>query len=72
MARTAPFYSIHEDDKPIRNRVFHTNDRCPPGCEIPIQDRRLGTKNYSECEVCQGRNKIWDSFPPSATRELCG
>jgi hypothetical protein len=72
MARTAPFYSINEIGKAIQNRVFHDNDLCAPGYEIPINDRRLGTNNYRECEVCQRRNKNWDSLPHGAARDLTG
>ena len=72
MPRTRPFYSVNEIKKAVQNRVFHNNDACPPGQEIPPWDRRPGTNDYRECDVCEGRNKNWDTLPPGAVRDLLG
>jgi hypothetical protein len=70
MPRTAPFYSKNEIHKHVR--VFHTNDMCQPGREIPSWDRVPGKSDYRECEVCEERNEKWDTLPAGAMRDLLG
>jgi len=56
MPAVAPFYSINEVTKPVANRVHHNNSACPPGRDIPANERRQGTGNYRLCHDCQERN----------------
>jgi hypothetical protein len=56
MPQVAPFYSINEVDKPAANRVHHNNSACPPGRDIPQNERRQGTGNYRLCHDCQNLN----------------
>jgi hypothetical protein len=56
MPRTAAFYSINEADKPANRRVHHDNSACPPGRDIPLNERRQGTGNYRLCQDCQNLN----------------
>jgi hypothetical protein len=30
-----PFHSINEVKKPVENRVYHNNNKCPSGSDIP-------------------------------------
>ena len=53
MAKVPNFYSVNEIIKPIHRRCNHDNDRCGPGKEIPLRDRRNGTGGYRLCEDCQ-------------------
>lgn len=46
------YYSIREDEKPERQRIYHTNLRCPTGRRIALQDRREGTNGYRLCDDC--------------------
>jgi hypothetical protein len=43
MAIVATFYSINETEKPATHRVYHNNNLCPPGRDIPPNERRSGT-----------------------------
>jgi hypothetical protein len=52
MPKTLPFFSVSEDKKPAANRVHHNNSACPPGRDIPANERRQGTNNYRLCDVC--------------------
>ena len=55
MAKVAPFHSVNEVNKPAANRVYHNDNTCPPGRDIPQNERRQGTGNYRLCEDCQRR-----------------
>jgi hypothetical protein len=55
MAKVAPFYSVNEVDKPVANRVHHNDNTCPPGRDIPQNERRSGTGGYRLCEDCAKR-----------------
>lgn len=57
MARVSDFYSVNETKKPPANRVYHNNDTCPPGRDIPQNERRTGQNGYRLCEDCQRRNR---------------
>jgi hypothetical protein len=50
------FYSINEANKPLHNRVHHNNNNCPPGRDIPANERRNGTGGYRLCDDCQKLN----------------
>lgn len=56
MARTGDFYSINEVTKPQVNRVYHNNNACPPGRDIPASERRQGTNGYRLCKDCNELN----------------
>jgi NADPH-dependent glutamate synthase beta subunit-like oxidoreductase len=49
----APFYSINENLKHPANRVYHNNNACPSGRDIPEWERQSGTGGYRWCENCQ-------------------
>ena len=57
MANVNAFYSINEAYKPVDKRVYHNNDVCPPGRDIPQSERRSGTNNYRLCRDCEERNR---------------
>ncbi len=56
MPRVPPFYSINEVVKPQQNRVHHNNSACPPGRDIPANERRDGTNAYRLCLECDQLN----------------
>ena len=56
MSRISPFYSINEQKKPVANRRHHNNSACPPGRDIPQDERRAGDGGYRLCEVCERLN----------------
>jgi len=41
-----PFNSINEVKKPAQGRVYHNNNKCASGQEIPKKERRTGTAGY--------------------------
>lgn len=57
MPTVSPFYSINEVLKPAENRAHHNNNICPPGRDIPANERRAGTGNYRLCHDCAERNR---------------
>ncbi|HLG69042.1 MAG TPA: hypothetical protein VK009_01320 [Chloroflexota bacterium] len=57
MAAVAAFYSVNEALKPPAQRVFHNNGACPPGRDIPANERRAGTGNYRLCDDCASLNR---------------
>ena len=52
MPKVAEFYSINEVKKRAANRVHHNNSACPPGRDIPQNERRQGTGTYRLCDDC--------------------
>ena len=56
MPKVPDFYSINEVLKPAENRVYHNNSACPPGRDIPANERRAGTGGYRLCKDCNERN----------------
>jgi hypothetical protein len=52
MPTTSAFFSVNEEKKPPANRVHHNNSACPPGRDIPQNERRPGTNNYRLCHDC--------------------
>ena len=57
MPQVPPFHSVNEIKKPLAKRVYHNNNTCPPGRDIPTHERRSGTGGYRLCEDCAQRNK---------------
>ncbi len=57
MPRVTEFYSINEVLKPPDQRVHHNNSACPPGRDIPANERRAGTNNYRLCRDCAELNR---------------
>ncbi len=57
MPRVADFYSVNEVTKPQQNRVYHNNSACPPGRDIPANERRSGTMGYRLCDDCERLNR---------------
>jgi len=57
MPYTSSFYSINESRKLPALRVYHDNSACPPGRDIPLNERRLGMGGYRACHVCQELNR---------------
>lgn len=53
MPRVPEFHSVNEFLKEEDERVYHCNDRCGPGREIPEKDQRPGTGNYRLCKKCE-------------------
>jgi hypothetical protein len=56
MTLVASFYSVNEVQKPVDQRVYHNNNACPPGRDIPSWERRSGTGGYRLCRDCQNLN----------------
>jgi hypothetical protein len=56
MPYTPAFYSINETKKLPSNRVHHNNSTCPPGRDIPQQERKLGDGGYRLCDDCRKLN----------------
>ena len=56
MPSVSNFYSVNEISKPPANRVYHNNSACPPGRDIPANERRTGTNNYRLCDDCARLN----------------
>ena len=56
MAKISPFHSVNEPDKSSAKRVYHNNNTCPSGHDIPKGERRQGTDNYRVCKHCKNRN----------------
>ncbi len=52
MPKTPSFHSVNEDKKPAAGRVYHDNSACPPGRDIPVNERRPGSNNYRLCHDC--------------------
>jgi hypothetical protein len=56
MARVPNFYSVNEAVKRLADRVHHNDNRCGPGKDIPISERRAGTGGNRLCKDCQKFN----------------
>jgi len=57
MTKVAEFYSVNEQKKPPANRVHHNNNACPPGRDIPTNERRPGNGGYRLCRDCERLNR---------------
>jgi hypothetical protein len=51
------FYSVNEAQKYPTLRVFHNNDACPHGRDIPQWERIFGTGGYRLCHICDDLNR---------------
>lgn len=56
MPQVPAFYSVNEVKKLPQHRVYHNNNTCPPGRDIPTWERKPGTGGYRLCEDCNNRN----------------
>ena len=52
MATVPTFYSVHQAKKPEDHRVYHDNDRCFSGRDIPQHERLEGDNGYRLCVEC--------------------
>ena len=57
MSKVSEFYSINEVKKLPNKRVYHNNDACPAGRDIPTNERLDGTNNHRLCKDCAELNK---------------
>ena len=55
MAKVPNFHSINEIKKLPAHRVYHNDDTCPSGRDIPKNERRDGTGAYRLCDHCASR-----------------
>jgi hypothetical protein len=55
MSKVPAFHSVNEAKKPAANRVHHNDNTCPPGRDIPANERRVGNGGYRLCSDCQKR-----------------
>ena len=51
------FNSINEVKKPVANRVYHNNNKCAAGSDIPQKERRTVSAGYRLCQHCKDLNK---------------
>jgi hypothetical protein len=58
MPPTQIFHSVNEIKKAPGHRVYHNNSACPPGRDIPRDERRGGTAGYRLCYDCQELNRL--------------
>jgi hypothetical protein len=49
MARVAPYHSSNPKDPD----VYHDDDQCPTGKQIPTHNKRSGTNGYRRCKQCK-------------------
>ena len=72
MPKRSTFYSVNEEKKPADKRVHHNNSACPPGRDIPANERRSGTNNYRLCDDCKKKTNfnvlLIDSHPTDALK----
>jgi hypothetical protein len=47
---------MKEAEKSLQHRVHHNNSNCPPGRDIPANERLTGTGNYRLCDDCKKLN----------------
>jgi hypothetical protein len=53
VAKLQEYYSANEASKPASKRVYHNNDQCRAGREIPQSERRYGKPGgFRHCEDC--------------------
>ena len=53
MPKVLPFHSVNEVKKPADKRRHHDNSSCPPGRDIPQNERNQGEGGYKLCEDCE-------------------
>ena len=54
--RVADFNSVNQVKKPVDKRVYHNNNKCPSGYDIPDKERRRGSAGYRVCQHCKVLN----------------
>jgi len=52
MATVPAFRSVNQAAKPPEHRIYHDNDRCFPGRDIPQHERLQGDEGYRRCVEC--------------------
>lgn len=52
MATVPAFHSVNQAAKPPAHRIYHDNDRCFPGRDIPQHERLQGDHGYRLCIEC--------------------
>lgn len=57
MSATPAFHSTNEIKKAPNQRVYHNNNACPPGRDIPAWERQSGTGGYRLCQDCENLNR---------------
>jgi hypothetical protein len=46
------FHSAQQAKRPVEHRIYHDNDRCFSGRDIPQHFRREGADDYRLCVEC--------------------
>ena len=52
MTTVPSFHSVSQAAKPPEHRIYHDNDRCFPGRDIPQHERVPGDEGYRRCVEC--------------------
>jgi len=52
MAKVPEYFSAKQTKKPNKKRIYHDDDQCRAGRDIPQSERRNGTGGYRQCEEC--------------------
>jgi len=52
MAKVPEYYSVKENKKPFNKRIYHDDDQCRAGRNIPQSEQRNGTGGYKRCQEC--------------------
>ena len=68
MPRVPAFYSVNEAKKAATHRVYHDNDACPLGRDIPQNERKLGDGKHRLCVDCRRLNNLDNLAEYSARR----
>jgi hypothetical protein len=50
-----PFYSVNQEKKPQHQRVYHNNNKCASGYDIPQHERKKGAVGRL-CQHCRDLN----------------
>jgi hypothetical protein len=53
MSKVPPFHSVNEEKKTVDHRVYHNDNSCPSGRDIPKNERVVGTGGYRLCMHCR-------------------
>ena len=62
------FYSVNEAKKAATHRVYHDNDACPLGRDIPQNERKLGDGKHRLCVDCRRLNNLDNLAAPSSRK----
>jgi hypothetical protein len=65
MSNVPAFHSVQQAKRPAENRVYHDNDRCFSGRDIPQHDRREGAEGYRLCVECARLDEALVSAAPA-------